>query len=167
MLVEAYKSEVKIGDVLTTFGGEKVRVKNLTPPRTVATSDVNASNERITITAHGYTANTPLTYSAEGGTAIAGITDGQIVFVKTVHDANTIDVSATEGGSVINITGTGNNSQTFIGETNTGITLTSNFGGSTESGVAATVSRPPIDGHGGTIDSNVFGIDEGRICCWC
>ena len=154
----AYKSEVKIGDVLTTAGGEKVRVKNLTPPRTVATSDVNASNERITITAHGYTANTPLTYSAEGGTAIAGITDGQIVFVKTVHDANTIDVSATEGGSVINLTGTGNNSQTFIGETNTGITLTSDFGGSTESGVAATVSRPPIDGHGGTIDANVLGL---------
>ena len=158
----AYKSEVKIGDVLTTAGGEKVRVKNLTPPRTVATSDVNASNERITITAHGYTANTPLTYSAAGGTAIAGLTDGQIVFVKTVHDANTIDVSATEGGSVINLTGTGNNSQTFIGETNTGITLTSNFGGSTESGVAATVSRPPIDGHGGTIDSNVLGIDQGE-----
>ena len=158
----AYKSEVKIGDVITTAGGEKVRVKNLTPPRTVATSDVNASNERITITAHGYTANTPLTYSAEGGTAIAGITDGSIVFVKTVHDANTIDVSATEGGSVINITGTGNNSQTFTGETNTGLTLTSNFGGSTESGVAATVSRPPINGHGGTIDSTVFGVDEGE-----
>ena len=138
----AYKSEVQIGDVLTTAGGEKVRVKNLTPPRTVATSSVNASNERITITAHGYTANTPLTYSAEGGTAIAGLTDGQIVFVKTVHDANTIDVSATEGGSVIDLTGTGNNSQTFIGETNTGVTLTADFGGSTESGVAATVSRP-------------------------
>ena len=157
-----YKTEVKVGDVITTAGGEKVRVKNLTPPRTVATSSVNASNERITITAHGYTANTPLTYSAEGGTAIAGITDGSIVFVKTVHDANTIDVSATEGGSVINITGTGNNSQTFVGETNTGLTLTSNFGGSTESGVAATVSRPPIDGHGGTIDSNVLGIDQGE-----
>ena len=157
-----YKTEVKVGDVITTAGGEKVRVKNLTPPRTVATSSVNASNERITITAHGYTANTPLTYSAAGGTAIAGLTDGQIVFVKTVHDANTIDVSATAGGAVIDLTGTGNNSQTFIGETNTGMTLTSNFGGSTESGVAATVSRPPISGHGGTIDSTVFGVDEGE-----
>ena len=154
----AYKTEVKIGDVITTAGGEKVRVKNLTPPRTVATSSVNASNERITITAHGYTANTPLTYSAEGGTAIAGLTDGQIVFVKTVHDANTIDVSATEGGSVIDLTGTGNNSQTFIGETNTGMTLTANFGGSTESGVAATVSRPPISGDGSSIDSTILGI---------
>mgnify|MGYP001366649164 CR=1 FL=1 len=157
-----YKTEVKVGDVITTAGGEKVRVKNLTPPRTVATSSVNASNERITITAHGYTANTPLTYSAEGGTAIAGLTDGQIVFVKTVHDANTIDVSATAGGAVIDLTGTGNNSQTFVGETNTGMTLTSAFGGSTESGVAATVSRPPISGHGGTIDSTVFGVDEGE-----
>ena len=154
----AYKSELKIGDVMTTAGGEKVRVKNLTPPRTVATSSVNASNERITITAHGYTANTPLTYSAAGGTAIAGLTDGQIVFVKTVHDANTIDVSATEGGSVIDLTGTGNNSQTFIGETNTGMTLTANFGGSTESGVAATVSRPPISGDGSSIDSTILGI---------
>ena len=154
----AYKTEVKIGDVITTAGGEKVRVKDLAPPRTVATSSVNASNERITITAHGYTANTPLTYSAEGGTAIAGLTDGQIVFVKTVHDANTIDVSATEGGSVIDLTGTGNNSQTFIGETNTGMTLTANFGGSTESGVAATVSRPPISGDGSSIDSTILGI---------
>ena len=154
----AYKTEVKIGDVITTAGGEKVRVKDLAPPRTVATSSVNASNERITITAHGYTANTPLTYSAEGGTAIAGLTDGQIVFVKTVHDANTIDVSATEGGSVINLTGTGNNSQTFVGETNTGMTLTANFGGSTESGVAATVSRPPISGDGSSIDSTILGI---------
>mgnify|MGYP003300258658 FL=1 len=154
----AYKTEVKIGDVITTAGGEKVRVKNLAPPRTVATSSVNASNERITITAHGYTANTPLTYSAEGGTAIAGLTDGQIVFVKTVHDANTIDVSATEGGSVIDLTGTGNNSQTFIGETNTGMTLTANFGGSTESGVSATVSRPPISGDGSSIDSTILGI---------
>ena len=154
----AYKSELKIGDVMTTAGGEKVRVKNLTPPRTVATSSVNASNERITITAHGYTANTPLTYSSAGGTAIAGLTDGQIVFVKTVHDANTIDVSATEGGSVIDLTGTGNNSQTFIGETNTGMTLTANFGGSTESGVAATVSRPPISGDGSSIDSTILGI---------
>ena len=119
---------------------------------------MNASNERITITAHGYTANTPLTYSAAGGTAIAGLTDGQIVFVKTVHDANTIDVSATEGGSVIDLTGTGNNSQTFIGETNTGMTLTANFGGSTESGVAATVSRPPISGDGSSIDSTILGI---------
>ena len=154
----AYKTEVKIGDVITTAGGEKVRVKDLAPPRTVATSSVNASNERITITAHGYTANTPLTYSAAGGTAIAGLTDGQIVFVKTVHDANTIDVSATEGGSVIDLTGTGNNSQTFIGETNTGMTLTANFGGSTESGVAATVSRPPISGDGSSIDSTILGI---------
>ena len=154
----AYKTEVKIGDVITTAGGEKVRVKNLAPPRTVATSSVNASNERITITAHGYTANTPLTYSAEGGTAIAGLTDGQIVFVKTVHDANTIDLSATEGGSVIDLTGTGNNSQTFIGETNTGMTLTANFGGSTESGVSATVSRPPISGDGSSIDSTILGI---------
>ena len=154
----AYKSELKIGDVMTTAGGEKVRVKNLTPPRTVATSSVNASNEQITITAHGYTANTPLTYSSAGGTAIAGLTDGQIVFVKTVHDANTIDVSATEGGSVINLTGTGNNSQTFVGETNTGMTLTANFGGSTESGVAATVSRPPISGDGSSIDSTILGI---------
>ena len=154
----AYITEVKIGDVITTAGGEKVRVKDLAPPRTVATSSVNASNERITITSHGYLANTPLTYSAAAGTAIAGLTDGQIVFVKTVHDANTIDVSATAGGSVINLTGTGNNNQTFTGETNTGMTLTANFGGSTESGVAATVSRPPISGDGSSIDSTILGI---------
>ena len=38
------------------------------------------------------------------------------------------------------------------------MTLTANFGGSTESGVAATVSRPPISGDGSSIDSTILGI---------
>ena len=69
----------------------------------------------------------------------------------------------TEGGSVINITGTGNNSQTFVGETNTGLTLTSNFGGSTESGVVRNCIKTTNKwSRIRTIDSTVFGVDEGE-----
>ena len=77
-------SEIKVGDIVIDDNGDKVRVANLQPTRTVATSAVNASNEQITITNHGFVANTPLVYRAGGGTAIAGtgISDGGTVFVR-------------------------------------------------------------------------------------
>ena len=62
-------SEIKVGDVVIDDNGDKVRVASLQPSRTVATSAVNASNEQITITDHGFVANTPLVYRAGGGTA--------------------------------------------------------------------------------------------------
>ena len=58
----------------------KVRVKDIQPNRTVATSAVNTSNEQITITNHGFVANQEVVYQANGGTAITGLTDETIFF---------------------------------------------------------------------------------------
>ena len=47
----------------------------------------------------------------------------------------------------------------------TALTLTENFSGSTENGVAATVTRPPLNFASGTphIDNNVLGITSGNF----
>ena len=155
-------SEIKVGDIVIDDNGDKVRVANLQPTRTVATSAVNASNEQITITNHGFVANTPLVYRAGGGTAIAGtgIADGGTVFVKTVSSANAFTVSATSGGTQINITGTGNNAQSFQGTSTKAFTAVEAFTPSTNSGSACTVTRPPVNfaSGGSQIDANIFGI---------
>ena len=154
-----YKSEVKIGDVVTSAAGESLRVKNLAPARTVATSGVNASTNVITFTAHGYVDTQEVTYNAGGGTVMAGLADGTTYFIRDKAD-DTFKLAATSGGSAIDITGTGNNAQNFVGETNTGMTMTSDMSGSTESGVAANVGRPPVDFASGDpqINSNILGI---------
>lgn len=139
-----YKTEVSVGDVVISNGGKKYRVKDLSPARTVATSAVSTGANTFTIVGHGYEVNQEVTYNAGGGTVATGLTDGQIVFVKAVADADTMTVSATEGGSVINITGTGNNAQNFTGTSNKGMTLTTNATAS-ESGVAVTKTRAPHD----------------------
>jgi len=157
-----YLSEVKVGDVVTSAGGESLRVKDQHPPRIVATSGVNTTSNVITCTAHGYTDGTRVTYNAGGGTALAGLVDGTVYFIRDKAD-DTFKLAATSGGTAIVLTGTGNNAQNFVGSTNTGLTMTSNMSGSTESGVAAAVSRPPIDfatSSAGQINANILGISN-------
>ena len=150
--------EIKVGDIVIDDNGDKVRVADIQPKRTVATSAVNASNEQVTITNHGFVANQEVFYEANGGTAIAGLTDETTFFVKTVASANAFTLSATEGGAVIDITGTGNNAQTFGGTSTKAFTATENFSPSTNSGSACTVTRPPISGDGSVIDATIFGV---------
>jgi hypothetical protein len=139
-----YKTEVSVGDVVISNGGKKYRVKDLSPARTVATSAVSTGANTFTIVGHGYEVNQEVTYNAGGGTVATGLTDGQIVFVKAIADADTMTVSATSGGAVIGITGTGNNAQNFTGTSNKGMTLTTAATAS-ESGVAVTKTRAPHD----------------------
>ena len=153
-------SEINVGDIVIDDNGDKVRVKDIQPKRTVATSAVNASNEQITITNHGFVANQEVFYEANGGTAIAGLTDETIFFVKTVASANAFTLSASAGGDQIDITGTGNNAQTFSGTSTKAFTITEAFGESTNSGSSCTVTRPPINFVGAAphIDGTIFGI---------
>ena len=153
-------TELKVGDIVIDDNGDKVRVADIQPKRTVATSAVNASNEQVTITNHGFVANQEVFYEANGGTAIAGLTDETTFFVKTVASANAFTLSATAGGDQIDITGTGNNAQTFGGTSTKAFTITDNFSPSTNSGSACTVTRPPINFVGAAphIDGTIFGI---------
>ena len=162
-------SEIKVGDIVIDDNSDKVRVKDIAPIRAVATSAVDTSANTITITDHGFVANQEVFYKANGGTAIAGLTDETIFFVKAVSSANAVTLSATAGGAVISLTGTGNNAQTFGGISTKAFTATVAFASSTNSGSSCTVTRPPIDGSGTTvgtsattavIDTTVFGIDS-------
>lgn len=120
-------SEIKVGDIVIDDNGDKVRVADIQPARTVATSAVNASNDQITITNHGFVANQEVHYKANGGTAIAGLTDETTFFVKTVASANAFTLSATAGGALIDITGTGNNAQTVSGTSTKAFTASEAF----------------------------------------
>jgi hypothetical protein len=72
---------------------------------------VDIANDKILYTLHPFIDGDMLLYTA-GTAAITGLTDGQYVFVvsKTTND---FKVSATLGGSAINLTGTGTGDQTF------------------------------------------------------
>ena len=82
---------------------------------TVATGDVNTSTDTITETAHGLAAGDAVVYGNDGGTSIAGLTNNTIYYViASGLTANAFKVSATSGGSAIDLTGTGNSNQYFV-----------------------------------------------------
>ena len=85
---------------------------------TVATSNVSTDNNTLTISGHGFLTGDRLTYSAAGGTAITGLTDGTTYFAIRVDD-NTIKLATSSANAVagtqVTFTGAGNNSQTFSG----------------------------------------------------
>jgi hypothetical protein len=89
---------------------------------TVATTAVTTATSTITITTHKYLTGTKLTYSAASGTVLGGLTDATAYYVITV-DANTIKLASSlanaQAGTAITLTGTGNSSQTFTGDTAT------------------------------------------------
>ena len=153
-------SEIKVGDIVIDDNGDKVRVSALEATRTVATSAVNTSNEQITITNHGFVANQVVKYSNGGGTTMAGLTDDTDFFIKSVASADAFTLSATAGGAEIDITGTGNNAQTFSGASTKAFTATEAFSPSTNSGSACTVTRPPINFASAAphIDANILGV---------
>ena len=93
-----------------------VRVGLLNVTHTVATSAVDTSAETITITAHGKATGTPVYYSNGSGTTLAGLTNNTAYYCIKV-DADTIKLATNlanaTAGTAINLTGTGNNAQTF------------------------------------------------------
>jgi len=86
--------------------------------RVVATSAVTTATDLITMTAHGLTTGTALTYLANGGTALAPLVNATNYFVINVS-ANTIKLATSQAnayaGTVITLSGTGNNAQSFGG----------------------------------------------------
>jgi len=92
---------------------------------TIATTDVNITTNTITSTAHGLVNGAQLNYNNAAGTSITGLTSGSDYFVinKTV---NTFQLALTSGGDAIDISGTGNNSQTFASTGNYDLTGTGN-----------------------------------------
>lgn len=84
----------------------------------IPTSAVNTTSNQITKVKHGLTVNDQIKYQSNGGTALqkagpANIADGTILFVKSVPTVDTFTLSETQGGTELNIIGTGNDAQTF------------------------------------------------------
>jgi flagellin len=95
----------------TQYNGQNILDHEISQ-QTVLTSAVITADDDIHITAHGYTDGQKITYQANGGTALAGLTDGTTYFVKRT-DADSFQLAATSGGTAITLTGTGNDDQYF------------------------------------------------------
>lgn len=73
-----------------------------------------AGSPNVVLASHGFAANEPVVFSNSGGALPAALTAGTVYYVKTIVSANTFTVSATAGGTAINMatTGTGTHSVT-------------------------------------------------------
>lgn len=88
---------------------------------TVAAASVATSTELITVSGgHNFVDGQAIKYYANGGTAIAGLTDGGTYYVISAS-STTFKVASTYenaiAGTAINLTGTGNNAQVFTAAT--------------------------------------------------
>ena len=86
-----------------------------TPVSKVATvTFTGGGSPNVVLASHGFAANEPVVFSNSGGALPAAITAGTVYYVKTIVNANTFTVSATAGGTAINMAtaGTGTHSVT-------------------------------------------------------
>jgi len=84
------------------------------PARIIPTSGITTGTDTIAYTAHGLLTGDVLVYNNGGGTSATGLTSGTTYYViASGLTADAFKVSATDGGSTVDITGTGNNAQYF------------------------------------------------------
>ena len=105
---------------------------------TIATTDVDTTNDTVTITSHGYVTGQKLTYDDAGGTTLGGLADDTEYWVIR-EDANTIKLASSYAnaiaGTAITLTGTGNASQTLT-HSNDEFTMAINGGAATTLDIA-------------------------------
>ncbi len=108
------------------------------PRRTIPTSGITTATDTIAYTTHGLNAADVLVYNNGGGSSATGLTSGTTYYViSSGLTANAFKVSATDGGSAVDITGTGNNAQYFEIQASTNqATAISSLGDSATSGTA-------------------------------
>jgi hypothetical protein len=106
------------------------------PTNTIATASVVVADNTIGITNHGFRTGTKLTYSNGSGSSITGLSEqAYYVIAKETTDSGTTfgqttalgnstfalgsSLANAQAGTAVALTGTGNASQTFIGDTAT------------------------------------------------
>lgn len=87
---------------------------------------VDPTTNQITIASHGLVANAAVVYSNGGFTSVAGLTDGNTYYVKTVVSSSIVTLSATPGGTVIDITADGGSGNHKLTPLTTATFLSSN-----------------------------------------
>lgn len=129
---------VVTGITLTNNGSSYENVPTVTiqvPVLTVATTAINTTSNTISYTNHGLALGDQVTYNNGGGTSATGLTSGNTYYViSSGLTANAFKVSETEGGSEVDISGTGNNAQYFIIVGATRATAVAALGGGNEAG---------------------------------
>jgi len=81
---------------------------------TYTNANVNISTETFTYVSHGFSSGDAVVYYNNGGTSVTGLTSGTTYYVISAGlTANAFRVSASSGGSAVNLTGTGNVAQYF------------------------------------------------------
>jgi hypothetical protein len=84
------------------------------PSRTINTTFINTTTNVISYPSHGLNAGDVVKYFHGGGTAATGLTNNTTYYVIAGGlGTNTFKVSATDAGTEVDITGTGNNAQYF------------------------------------------------------
>jgi hypothetical protein len=84
------------------------------PRRTIPTTGITIATDTIAYTAHGLSAGDAVKYFHGGGAAATGLTNNTTYYViASGLTANAFKVSATDGGTAVDISGTGNNAQYF------------------------------------------------------
>jgi len=105
------------------------------PTNTVATSSVSTANNTIGITNHGFRTGTKLNYLNGSGSSIGGLSEqAYYVIAKETTDSGSTfgdltdstfalgsSLSNAQAGTAVALSGTGNNTQTFIGDTATAV----------------------------------------------
>jgi len=131
--------------------------------QTLATSGVDASSDRITLAGHSFATGDVVTYDANGGVAIAGLSDATAYHVIRVDD-NTFSLASSasnaSGGTAIDLTGTGNNTQTF---TNESIGSTSTVATSSVTTSTPTVATTAVSTTNDTITLSSHGYSTGDV----
>ena len=102
---------------VTNVGVGYAAAATLTIPKarvTIPTSGVTTGTDTFAYTAHGLVAGDQVVYFHGGGAAATGLTTATDYFViASGLTADAFKVSATSGGSAVDISGTGNNAQYF------------------------------------------------------
>jgi hypothetical protein len=84
------------------------------PRRTIPTTGITIATDTIAYTAHGLYAGDAVKYFHGGGTAATGLTNNTTYYViASGLTSDAFKVSATDGGTAVDISGTGNNAQYF------------------------------------------------------
>jgi len=125
---------------VTNTGTAYTSVPTVTIPKarvTIPTSGITTATDTIAYTAHGLVATDAVVYNNGGGTSATGLTSGTTYYViASGLTANAFKVSATSGGSTVDITGTGNNAQYFEKVASTAATAVAALGDSAVGGSA-------------------------------
>ena len=154
--VVTFHAGANAGQTFTATFGDFETVRE---SKTVATSAVTTSADTLTITGHGYATGLRVVYTAEGGTAATGLTDGTSYYVIKV-DANTIKLATTEANAkadtptAVALSGDGNNAQK--------ITKYGSYGGDIDSASIKISTTASAAEALAVLDTAVGGIDEQR-----